>query len=382
MTSIVHIGKFYAPESGGIESVTVSLSEGAACAGHSISVVCFSRVDAAKEENIHGVKVLRSPMKHLITSQPLGLQYFLLCLSASKTADIVHLHIPNFLGALAAIFIPRTTNLLVHWHSDVVNKGLFGLLLRPLEFLLLRRADCVVATTAAYADASVVLKKFRSKVSVVPIGVKDVRLSDSLPKLPEVLENRILDRKIILAVGRLVPYKGFEVLIESAKFLPPNSVVLIVGSGPKHKELQGLIDSLGVGEQVLLTGRLNDDELHSLFRAATLFCLPSVSRAEAFGVVLLESMAYGLPIVASDISGSGVPWVNKHGVSGFNVPMKDAAALADACSKIINSEEVRKQLSQGSRHRFESEFNEEVAVSKFLKLYDRLLSLSQTKDGS
>jgi glycosyltransferase involved in cell wall biosynthesis len=373
MANIVHFGKYYFPDAGGIESVTASLAKGAAKSGHDVSVVCFEKTPAYKKEIIDGVQVIRSPIAQLLASQPLGYKYCLHCLSVARNADVVHLHAPNMLGALCALFIPAKARLLVHWHSDVINKGFLGKLLRPLESALLRRADSIVATSRVYADASETLAPFQNKITVVPIGVPDAKHEGDGSQLPPALDAQIGSRRIVLAVGRLVPYKGFNVLIEATQQLAKDSVVVIVGGGPLQQELQQAVEQGGVKDRVVLAGSLSDAALLSLFERATLYCLPSTYRAEAFGVVLLEAMAYGLPIVASDIPGSGVPWVNQHGLSGLNVPVGDAKALADACNKILASEELRRSLSHGARQRFLAEFTEEISVKRMMLTYARLV---------
>jgi glycosyltransferase involved in cell wall biosynthesis len=267
----------------------------------------------------------------------------------------------------------RKPRLLVHWHSDVVNKGLLGLLSRPLELALLKRADRIVATSQVYADASQTLNRFREKIQVVPIGIDaqtDLNcMGDRDSALPAELSNRIKDKKIVLAVGRLVPYKGFNVLIKAASLLPDDSVVVIVGSGPLQEELAKKIVAEGLGHRVYMAGRLSNEALHVLFARATLYCLPSVYRAEAFGVVLLEAMAHGLPIVATNIPGSGVSWVNQQSVSGLNVPVEDPEALAEACNRILGSKDLRESLSDGARQRYLSEFTEQMSVRRILQTY-------------
>lgn len=378
MAIIVHFGKYYSPDNGGIENVTLSLAKGAARAGHTVSVVCFQKTPTQKIEIIDGVKISRTPIRKLLASQPLGFKYFVRCLLSANEADIVHLHAPNMLGALCALFIPARTRLLVHWHSDVINKGILGKILRPLEYGVLRRANRIVATSQAYADASETLASFKEKLAIVPIGVPDVKQESCNFQLPPVLESQIGNRKVILAVGRLVPYKGFDVLIRAAQQLAKDSVVVIVGGGPVQQILRKAIVDRDLEDQVVLTGRLSDTALHALFERATLYCLPSTYRAEAFGVVLVEAMAYGLPIVASNIPGSGVPWVNQHGVSGLNVPTGDAQALAEACNQILKSEELRSRLSKGSRQRFLAEFTEDVSVKRMMAIYEVLVI---TKDA-
>lgn len=374
MGHIVHFGKYYFPDAGGIESVTACLAKGSVMSGHSVSVVCFEKTAASNQEIIDGVQIFRTPISKLVASQPLGFQYIFQCLSIAKKSDVVHLHAPNMLGALCALFIPAKTRLLVHWHSDVLNKGILGKIFRPLESAVLRRANSIVATSQVYADASETLAPFKNKIAIVPIGVPHAKHQSYCPPLPTVLDKNIRIRKIILAVGRLVPYKGFSVLIEAAQHLPDDCVVVIVGGGPLQLELQQTIERKGMKDRVILAGRLSDAALQGLFGRATLYCLPSTSRAEAFGVVLLEAMAHGLPIVASDIPGSGVPWVNQHGVCGFNVPVGDPCALADACNQILESDSLRNNLSLGARQRFFAEFTEDVSVQRMLVLYDRLVA--------
>lgn len=372
MANITHFGKYYFPDVGGIESVTISLARGAVAYGHSVSVVCFEKTLARRDEVIDGVRVIRVPITKMIASQPLGINYFLQCIKAAKNSDVIHLHVPNMLGALCALFIGKKSRLLVHWHSDVINKGLLGKILRPLESALLRRADCIVATSQVYADASEPLRPYNDKIVVVPIGIPTAKHEGTDPNLSASLDEKILGKKIVLAVGRLVPYKGFKILIDAAKHLSGDSVAVIVGGGPLQQELQEAIELAGVKDRVVLAGRLSDAALHALFERATLYCLPSTYRAEAFGVVLLEAMTYGLPIVATDIPGSGVPWVNQHGTSGFNVPVEDPVALADACNQILASPELRDRLSKGARQRFAAEFTEGLSVKRMMHTYDQM----------
>ena len=371
MKKITHFGKYYYPETGGIESVTSSLASGAALSGYSVVVVCFRKKSGGFDEVINNVRIFRSPINRLISSQPLGIKYLLNCIKESINSSVVHLHAPNMLGALCAIFLSKKIKLLVHWHSDVVNKGILGHLMKPLEYALLRRADVVVATSRIYAEASKTLMPFKNKITVIPIGIKDVSNEIKKSAISVEIEKKIVGKKIILSVGRLVSYKGFDVLIEAAKYID-DAVVLIVGEGDLYEHFNSIIKLYGVSDKVFLVGRLSNDELGYLFSKSNIYCMASIHRAEAFGVVLLEAMAYGLPIIATAIPGSGVSWVNKHGVSGINVPVGDAKALARACNDILGSDINRERFSVGARERFLREFTEDVSVNNFMKLYDGL----------
>jgi glycosyltransferase involved in cell wall biosynthesis len=377
MLRIVHVGKYYPPDAGGIESVTASLARGAVRAGHDVSVICFRKEAADDDEVREGVRVLRVPIALELASQPLGRSYVRLCLRESRDADIVHLHTPNMLGALSCLLMGRGPRVLVHWHSDVVGKGLLARAMRPLETLLLRRADCIVATSSAYAEASPSLRRFRHKVVVAPLGSSPPGTFTGRPAgnaaLPARLSAAIEGRRIILSVGRMVPYKGFGILVEAARSLIDDAIIVIVGGGPLLESLAARIHAAGLDQRVVLTGRLEEEALHELFRRACLFCMPSLDRAEAFGVVLLEAMAYGLPIVATRIPGSGVPWVNLHAVSGINVPVGDPSALAHACNRILESRELRDALARGAHDRYLTMFTEDRFVSRTLETYDRLV---------
>jgi glycosyltransferase involved in cell wall biosynthesis len=373
MADIVHFGKYYFPNSGGIERVTVSLARGAAINGHNVAVVCFSKAKSKVVEVIDKVQVIRTPINFFLASQPIGVKYFLNCLNYSKRASIVHLHAPNMLAALCVLFIPAKTRLLVHWHSDVVNKGLLGKFLRPLEYLMLRRSNVVISTSPAYAEMSESLKPFLKKITVVPLGISDIKYRHTNFKLPPQLEYRIENKKIVLSVGRLVSYKGFETLVEAAQHLSDKSVVVIVGEGPMEKILKQKIIDFHLENRVILTGKIDDAELHQLLSIASIYCLTSNSKAEAFGVVLLEAMCYGLPIVATKINGSGVNWVNIDGVTGLSISIGEPKAIAEACNKILTSECLHTRLSLGARNRFITEFTEEASIKKMIAVYNSLL---------
>lgn len=376
MLKIVHFAKYYHPETGGIESVTSSLAEGAAKAGHHVSVVCFTNSGTRATLMMNAVRIVRVPVQKLIAAQPLSLWYFWLCIRSAFHADIVHLHAPNMLAALSSLFVSSRKRMVVHWHSDVLGKGMLGILTRPLELMLLSRADTIVTTSQVYADASIALQPFLHKVQVVPIGVPDHTLANIPPpsQLQPVLD-QVAGRKIVLAVGRLVPYKGFDILVDASRQIREDAVVVIVGSGPLQSELQQQIDQAGLQDRVLLVGGLSFSDLHGLFKHAYLYCLSSINRAEAFGVVLAEALSYGLPVVAPRITGSGVSWVNEHGVTGLNVAVADPWALADACNAIISNPLKKQSFAKNARNRFLSMFTEEASVQQMLKVYARTLQV-------
>jgi glycosyltransferase involved in cell wall biosynthesis len=377
MKKILHLAKFYYPEKGGIESVCHSLARGAATSKLSVTVICFQKsLRMTQAEVMDDVSVIRTPARFFLASQPLSFSYIFECIKRARNVDLVHVHYPNILAALSTLFMGKKCKLLVHWHSDVINKGALGWVIQPLERMFLKRANVIIATSINYAQGSSPLRPFISKVRIVPIGVQCRKLylaSLPSPQLTIDIEAKLKGKKIILSVGRLVPYKGLDILIEASRYINDDAVTVIVGGGPLHQVLQLKINYLNLNDKVYLAGRLSDEDLHALYQRAEIFCMPSTTRAEAFGVVLLEAMTHGLPIVATNIQGSGVSWVNEHLVSGLNVPVLNPLALADACNKILSCSSLRKSLSIGAIARYKLNFTEKASIDKVLAIYSRLL---------
>ena len=169
-------------------------------------------------------------------------------------------------------------------------------------------------------------------------------------------------------------YKGFDVLIEAATSLPDDCVVLIGGDGPMLQQFRSMVAARGLAEKVHMLGHVADHELESHFEACDIFCMSSTVRAEAYGVAMLEAMMMGKPAVASDITGSGVPWVNRHGETGLNVPAGDAVALAAALRRLVDDDPLRRRMGTAARRRYEEHFTAATMSAHVLELYRSLLT--------
>lgn len=363
---IVHFAKFYPPEYGGIESVTEALAEDHAAAGHDVEVVCFTR-DSPQLEKMVRLDLRRMKVQKEIASQPLAVSYLKACADAARNAAVVHVHSPNMLAALAVLRLPLYIKVVVHWHADIENKGMIGRLVRPIERAMLRRADTIVVTTQNYADASSALKGYKNRIKVIPIGITDV------VKSPKV---EIASPPYVLFVGRLVQYKGLNVLLDAIAMVQSDVELKIVGVGPQLTELQDQARRLGISDRVKFIGRVGENQLQSLMERAAVFCLPSINRLEAFGVVLLEAMRARRAIVSTNIDGSGVPWVNS---TGINVPVRNPRALAEAIDQLLANSEEAARLGKLARSRFENDFSRDLMSRRFLSLYKHLLEEKTSK---
>ena len=283
--------------------------------------------------------------------------------------DLIHIHHPDPMAALALRLSGYRGRVILHWHSDILSQKALLVLYRPLQDWLIRRADRILGTTPIYVRESPDLRDVQGKIGYIPIGIEPVIFEENAASL---LRNRYPDKKIVVSLGRLIPYKGFSTLIDAADRLGEGYQVLIGGMGPLQDSLQAQIDALGIQERVQLLGYVADELLPALYGACDVFVLSSVMKTEAFGIVQIEAMSCGKPVVATRIPGSGTAWVNEDGVSGLNVKPGDADVLADAIRRICEADETYRHYCEGARQRFESLFTFDKMINSVLKEYEKI----------
>lgn len=370
---ILQLSKFYPPVRGGIETTTYELTEGINRQGHRADVLCAN--DAAvtiRERAPAGYAITRVASLGRLLSMSIAPRLVSEVRAQAGRYDLLHVHMPDPLAALAVWLVRPRARIVLHWHSDVVRQRLSRRLYEPLQQWLLERADAVIATTPIYADSSAVLQRHASKVHVIPIGISD--------PLPAVHAERVAalrasypGRRIVLGLGRMTYYKGFDVLIRAAHLLPEDVQVLIGGTGALFNPCRAQIDALGLQDKVQLLGPLSEADLLDHYAAADVFCLPSTARSEAFGVAMLEAMAMSKPIVSTDIEGSGVPWINQSGVTGLTVPVGQPGPLAHALKRLLDDRELARSYGAAARQRYEQGFHVDEMARNVVALYRRVL---------
>jgi rhamnosyl/mannosyltransferase len=224
------------------------------------------------------------------------------------------------------------------------------------------------------------LQRWRSKVEIIPIGVRDhAALVD--PVRVAAIQAANGPGPLVFALGRMTYYKGFDVLIRAAASLPPQVRVVIGGDGEMLEPLRALVASSGLAGRLQLPGAIADEDVYNWFAACDVFCMPSTLRAEAYGVAMLEAMVMGKPVLAGNIEGSAVPWVNQHGVTGFNVPVGDAAALARSLHELLAQPDLRSRLGRAARQRYEQGLTGRLMTERTIALYRRLLGADATQQN-
>jgi rhamnosyl/mannosyltransferase len=356
---VLQVGKFYPPHYGGIETHLQVLSDG--LRDHADVRVLVSSDDRSHSlEVVDGIPVERLGTRFTLAGAPI-------CPGMSRRiresqADVVHMHLPNPAAVMAYLASGHRGRLVVSWHSDVVRQKVLNAAFQPILRRLLDRADAIVAATPNYVASSPTLARYRDRTHVIPYGIPVggfERPGDAVAALRERFGERM-----VLGVGRLVYYKGFEHLVEAMRAVDGHLV--IVGTGPLRRPLEERVRALGLEGRVTLVGGV--DDAVPFYHAARVFVLASIARSEAFGIVQIEAMACGRPVVNTQLD-SGVPFVSRDGESGLTVPPADPAALAAAVNRLLDDAALRETLGRAARARVEREFSQEAMVRRFLALY-------------
>jgi rhamnosyl/mannosyltransferase len=291
---------------------------------------------------------------------------------AREAADIVVLHEPNPM-AIVAYWLARPAGQLVVWfHAEVVRPGWrYRLFYRPFLQFVFRRAARIVVSSPQLAKTSAPLRAWQDKCVVIPFAAEKAGDADdvAIGRRAEQIRSDA-NGPLVLFVGRLVPYKGVSVLLSAMKNTPASLVV--VGEGPSRGTLEQQAVAAGVAERVRFAGEVDEEELAALYRACDVFALPSVTRQETFGVVQLEAMARGKPVVSTRLQ-TGVDWVNRDGETGLIVPPGDVPALAEAIQRLLSNSVERRTMGLAGQARARTVFNVEGMTNAILDLYRTVL---------
>ena len=372
---VLQLTKFYAPAKGGIETVVLELAQGMNRSGVDVQVLCAGTERRTRHDRTpEGIVITRAGSMGRLLSTSMAPALIPHARRLAAGVDVIHVHMPDPMAALALWLTRPAAKLVVHWHSDVVRQRTALRLYQPLQRWVLRRADAIIATSEPYAQSSRWLPPWKDKTVVIPIGISDHRAL-SQPETVRRIRERFGGREIVFSLGRMTYYKGFDVLMDAAASIPDHCVIVVGGDGELLEYYHAEARRRGLAGRIHFVGRIPDHELASYFEAASMFCLPSTQRAEAYGVVLLEAMAMGKPVIATQIPGSAVPWVNQSEVTGLNVAVGDAAALARAVSRIATDKACAVRFGEAARARYEQCLSADTMVRSTMALYAELLNL-------
>lgn len=358
MKRILHISKYYYPFSGGTEQIArdcvLALKD-----TYEQKVIAFNDRENDETSMIDGVEVIKCGCFIIISAQSLSLSYakWLRKIMHDFNPDIIVFHYPN--PFVAAILLKELKNssakFIVYWHLDIIRQRLLRIFFRSQNRQLLNRADKIIATSPNYIEGSEWLREVKQKCVVIPncINVERMKITQEIEQRASEIRKEHADKIICVAVGRHTRYKGFLYLIQASKLLDDNFRFFITGKGELTKKLQ----KRAAGDsKIVFTGLIEDVELKALVLASDIFCFPSITKNEAFGLALAEGMYYEKPAVTFTIQGSGVNYVCLHGENCIEVENGNVRKYAYALRKLAQDKELRIAYGKAGKKRVEDNF--------------------------
>ena len=377
---IVHIYKDYFPVVGGIENHIRQLAEAQAQRGHRVHVLTTNLNARRASEVLNNVQVTKSPRHLNVQSTPISAAFPRDVARLTAGADVAHLHAPYPIGEACNLWFGRSRRTILTWHSDIVRQRTLLRFYAPVLRRVIQHADRIIATSEAYARTSPWLRDHLSKCRIVPLGIDVGRFNCTATEAEaQTLRRSLLAASpdparptlLLLSVGRLRYYKGLDDLIRAMPELP-DAIAVIVGTGPMAAEWQALAQQLGIGERVIFVGEVSDAELPAYYHATDIYVAPANSRAEAFGLAILEAMASHLPVISTEVS-TATSWINQDGVTGFVVPARQPQAITRAIQRLGDAA-LRQTMGAAARRRVQSEFTFERMVARIEDVYREALS--------
>lgn len=355
MIKVLQSFKIYQPDTeGGIPAVMRMLASNLG-PGFETEVLVAAQQGFGYHDRVDGVPVHRTGSLGTLWSLPLSPTYPLALARRAREVDLVAIHEPFPLADVGInLRLPRRTALIVHWHSEIVAQRRAAFLFKYYINNTIDRADNIIVSAQEVIERSPFLEKRSDKCRIIPFGI-DLSFWKEVPTNDQAEVKRIEQKypRLVVGIGRLVDYKGFDVLIRAVTNIDCQAVIF--GEGPNFDELQRKIEKLHLQDRVILRGRQPREEIRRYLHAAKAFVFPSVETSETFGIAQLEAMAAGLPIVNTDLP-TAVPTVARDGLEGLTVPPSDVEALKAAIRRLLEDGTLRVRLGSAARERVKDQY--------------------------
>jgi len=366
--------KYYPPVVGGIEAHVRDLSEALVDAGHQVRVITSNDEHRFVQEVIEGVEVIRLPRLIEKAGTPIARRFGKVLAHEASSCDVMHFHFPYPWVEFSWLLQDEhdTVPYVVTYHADIVRQKKALALYRPFLNRFLDGASAILASSPQLIAYSPFLNPRAEKCRQIDFGLKLGHIADNASAIARAKELRSsLDtaRPIVLFAGRLVYYKGVEILIDSMPLVDAEYVV--IGSGPLEAQMRAQAESLGLADRLHLLGRVSDEDLAAWYHASDVFVLPSVEPSEAFGLVQIEAHAAGTPVV-STLLASGVPYANLDGVTGLSVEVGSATALAEGINTILGDPELASRLGVQAKKRALEQFSIPLMAERVVSVYEEV----------
>lgn len=367
MKRVLQINKFYHPYIGGIEHTVQQIAEGLAD-DIEMSVLVCSDSRKKKVEYINGVSIIRVPIITRVGNLPFPLGLIKTLRNVISDIDVIHLHMPFPFGDLACLLSGFTGKIIVSWHSDVVRQKRMMQLYKPIMNKMLKRADVIIVATEGHINGSSYLKPYKNKCICIPFGVDETVEKRADKYFLNRKETNLEMEVRFLFIGRLVYYKGCKILLEAFANVKCAKLVL-AGTGTMLNELRALAQQLNISNNVEFLGEVSEEEKCNQLELCDVFVLPSILKSEAFGLVQIEAMAFGKPVINTNLP-SGVPYVSLDKITGLTVPPGDIESLSQAMQWMVDHEFERIQMGENARQRMKEHYKMKFMLDKLLEVYE------------
>jgi glycosyltransferase involved in cell wall biosynthesis len=365
---VLHVYKTSMPSSvGGVESFIDNLCKAVTKSSMQNIVLTLHERPAPEPIKMSGYTVYQAKQNFFLASTGFSFSAFKLFRNLSAKADIIHYHYPNPFADLLHMTDVNRKPSIITYHSDIIKQKALLNLYKPLRNCFLSSVDHIIATSPNYFATSDVLKKYASKVSVIPIGIDFDHYQVANAKRLAYWK-KIYPKPFFLFVGAMRYYKGLHIALEAAVGSPFQFI--IAGSGELEKELKNKATLLNL-DNVSFVGQVSDEDKIALLHLCYAFIFPSHLRSEAFGVSLLEAATVGKPMISCE-TGSGTSFVNINGETGVTIKPSSVESLKDAMIYLKNNPEVAKKMGKKAKLRSKKYFTIQQQIQAYEKLYAEL----------
>ena len=364
--------RFY-PFTGGVENYVYNLSRELVKLGHDVTVVCANEPAGEKDEVIDGIKIKRLSYIGKVSNTNIAprLPFELL----REEFDLIHTHLSTPWSAdwSAIAAMTRRKPLVLTHHNNIVGEGYANRVAQVYNYtalkLVLERANRIIITQPNYLASSSYLEKYEDKVEVIPVGV------DAEKFRPMNTENKGNTLFFLSVLDRFHEYKGLDYLLQAlntVKKKVPDVKLIVGGEGELLDRYRQVSSSLGLEENVEFVGFIPDDKIVQYYNRCDLFVLPSISaEQEGFGMVLLEAMACGRPVIGTEIV--GVAKDLKERGAGIIVECGDAKGLAEAILHILQNKDRAGMMGAAGRCLVEEKYSWGEMAERVEKVYEELI---------
>ena len=381
---LLQIPNYYYPHTGGIEQVARDIVHSLKDLDIDQKIICFNenakRGDLLNNRKdtvvdiVDDIEIHRCGCFAKIASQSLSLTYpkELKKLIKEFDPETIIFHYPNpFVASFLLPLIKKDIRFILYWHLDITKQKNLGKLFDGQTIRLLERADVIVATSPNYIEGSKFLSKYKEKCIVIPncVSIDFENVSSSTVEKAQQIRDRYKNKCICFTVGRHIPYKGLEYLVDASKYLSDDYAVLIGGKGPLTDSLK---ERAKGDDKIEFLGFISDEDLIVYYIACDIITFSSITKNEAFGISLAEGMSFEKPAVTFTIPGSGVNYVNLNGVTGIEVPNRDCKAYAEAIMLLNADKNLYQKYGKAAKERVIKNFTFEIFKENIQKLMDGL----------